>query len=159
MERSGPIAIVEAGPESARAVAGVRLDFLSEHRRRELGHGGGFAAANRRWVDEGLRAGWYRAWLAETDGVVVGGAGLLVNRMPPLPEDERTAEAWVIAMWVRPDHRRRGLATGLLDRCRTAAREAGIRRLLLWATADGLPLYEHEGFTSPDRLLHLPVPE
>jgi GNAT superfamily N-acetyltransferase len=51
--------------------------------------------------------------------------------VPPLPEDERTAEGWVIALWVRTDHRRRGVATRLLDDCRSAAATSGIRRLLL----------------------------
>jgi len=162
MERqtgSGPVTIVEVGPERAEAVAEVRRRFLSEHRGRELDRSGRFAADNRRWVEDGLVDGWYRAWVAEADDEVVGGVSLLVHRCAPLPEDDRAAEAWVIALWVRADRRRRGIATRLLDECRSAAAESGLRRLLLWATEDGRPLYEREGFTTSDRLLHLGVPE
>ena len=83
MERhtgSGPVTIVEVGPERADAVAEVRRRFLSEHRGRELDRSGGFAADNRRWVEEGLADGWYRAWVAEADTEVVGGVSLLVHR-------------------------------------------------------------------------------
>ena len=70
-------------------MAEVRRRFLSEHRGRELDRSGRFAADNRRWVEDGLAGGWYRAWVAEADNEVVGGVSLLVHRCAPLPEDGR----------------------------------------------------------------------
>jgi len=161
MERhtaSGPVTIVEVGPERADVVAEVRRHFLSEHRGRDLDRSGRFAAENRWWVALGLTDGWYRSWVAEAGTEVVGGVSLLVHRSAPLPDDDRTAEAWVIALWVRADRRRQGIATRLLEGCRSAAASSGVRRLLLWATEDGRPLYQREGFTTSDRLFYLGVP-
>ena len=138
-------------------MAEIRRRFLAEHRGRELDPSGRFAADNRRWVDDGLADGSYRARVAEAGTDVVGGVSLLVHRCAPLPEDDRSAEAWVIALWVRSDRRRRGIATRLLDECRSAAASSGIRRLLLWATEDGRPLYEREGFTTSERLFFLGI--
>ena len=155
---SGPVTVVEVGAERADAVAEVRRRFLSEHRGRGLDRSGRFAADNRRWVEEGLAHGWCLAWVAEADTEVVRGVSLLVHRCAPLPEDARTAEAWVIALWVRADRRRRGIATRLMDECRSAAAASDIRRLLLGPpTTDGPSTSPRA--TPSDRLLHLGVPE
>ena len=152
-----PVTVREAGPDEAELLAEVRLRFLTDYRGWVDGPPPGIAEANRAWTVDGLAAGWYRGWLVLDGDELVGGCGLVRNTMPPLPEDLRTAEGWVIAMWVAASHRRRGIARELLDRCRVAAADDGIRRLLLWATPDGAPLYEQAGFTSPAALMHLPI--
>jgi GNAT superfamily N-acetyltransferase len=66
--------------------------------------------------------------------------------------DPATEPARVRAMFVRPDHARRGLGTLILAACESAAREAGFRQLALMATMPGLALYERYGFTVVDRV-------
>ena len=57
--------------------------------------------------------------------------------------------ALVFAMWVDPEHRRRGVATALLDRMADLARAAGARAIELWVTEGEDPaeaLYRSAGF-------------
>ncbi len=51
-------------------------------------------------------------------------------------------------MYVRPPFRRRGVGRALLEECLAAAQQLSLRRLLLYATDDGLPLYTSVGFSS-----------
>ena len=54
--------------------------------------------------------------------------------------------AYIMNMYVRPDYRRRGIATAILDLLVTDARERGAGRIALEATEAGRPLYEKYGF-------------
>jgi GNAT superfamily N-acetyltransferase len=60
--------------------------------------------------------------------------------------------AHVRAMFIRADWTRRGLGRRILERCETAARLEGFRRLDLVATLPGIPLYEAFGFTATDEI-------
>ena len=60
--------------------------------------------------------------------------------------------ARIRAFFVDPAWARRGLATALYRACEQAARVAGFRRFELMATAPGLPLYRHLGFTELERV-------
>ena len=75
--------------------------------------------------------------------------------MPPLPEDARTLEGYLVNMYVKPEHRLRGIGKALLDECLADARASGLRRLNLHATDAARPLYHQVGFTSNDRWMEL----
>ena len=61
-------------------------------------------------------------------------------------------------MYVRSSHRRQGIGRRLLEACLRAAPERGLRRLNLYATADGRPLYTDRGFVARDNWMVLDVP-
>jgi GNAT superfamily N-acetyltransferase len=60
--------------------------------------------------------------------------------------DPATEPARIRAMFVHPDHTRRGLGTRILELCEQAAKAEGFTRLSLMATLPGVPLYERYGF-------------
>lgn len=106
-----------------------------------------------------------RERLASGDAITLGAftrAGALVGSMTVHREPSRKArhKAWLVAAYVRPSHRRRGLAAALLAQAVREAREmTGVDwlRLSVSATAPAARrLYERAGFVAwgrePDAL-------
>ena len=48
---------------------------------------------------------------------------------------------WMITLYVKSEHRRRGIGTRLIDRCIAEARKLGIDTLYLWTEAEELTRY------------------
>lgn len=65
--------------------------------------------------------------VAEVDGVVAGLISALPAPAHPILDDEPTAR--IQHLYVRPDHRRRGLARALVDRMVKQATQAGYPRI------------------------------
>ncbi|HET7305442.1 MAG TPA: GNAT family N-acetyltransferase [Segeticoccus sp.] len=65
--------------------------------------------------------------------------------------------ATVETIAVHPDHRRRGIATALLDEGRGLARQRGAKHLAAWTRDDAAALtwYRQQGFTERFRYLHV----
>lgn len=111
----------------------------------------------RSFVASAHRLGALHSWLAEERDEVAGVVSLLLHLHPPRPGERGTHEAYIINMYVAPDHRRRGVGRALLDACIASAGEHGIKRFHLHATPDGRPLYESAGFVHDDDRLELRV--
>jgi GNAT superfamily N-acetyltransferase len=95
-------------------------------------------------------------FVAEEDGVLAGcggwsfratlfGGDARTDRDASML-DPRTHAAKVRAFFVDPAKARRGVATLLLDRCETEARERGFSRVELMATLPGVRLYAARGY-------------
>ncbi len=97
------------------------------------------------------------SWLAEADDAPVGLVSVVVHEVPPRPDDVRTREGLVVNMFVRTAHRRQGIGRLLLGACLRGARGLGLRRLNLYATPDGRPLYADRGFVTRDNWMVLDV--
>ena len=152
--------IREAKIADASLVLTMRLAFLADHRRTTPDEfSSEFVTATERFVTEQLRLGMMRSWFAETDSdECVGVVSVLLLDMAPRPEDLRTKEGYVINMYVAPEARGQGIGRHLATACQEFANAAGVRRLLLHATDDGMPLYRSVGFAPNDRWMELPVP-
>ena len=115
-------------------------------------------AASRRYLARALPAEEYLAWLAEWDGIVVGGAGLVLRRLLPRPAHlEGGEEAYVLNVWVDEAHRGRGVATRLMHDLMGWCAARGVRRVSLHASEAGRRTYERLGFT-PTNELRLDLP-
>jgi GNAT superfamily N-acetyltransferase len=137
----------------------MRLDFLGEVRERApVGTGNEFRAETRAFIDRTQQEDRLRTWVAEEQGDVLGMVSVLVNDVPPLPEDARSREGYIINEYVKPAARGRGVGRLLLRAALGSAGRLGIRRFVLLATDAGKPLYVQEGFTSAERYMVLPVP-
>ncbi len=118
-----------------------------------------FAGRTRDFVARRQQAGTMRSWLAVPDGgEPVGVVSMLLLDMAPMPEDPRSTDGYVINMFVDPTERGEGVGRLLLDACVAGADELGVRRLLLFTTPDGRPLYESAGFAADDDWLDLRLP-
>ena len=96
-------------------------------------------------------------FLIESEGALVGcggwsfratlfgGDNSIVPR-EPLPLDPATDAAKIRAMYVDPDHARRGIGKLIMDLCENAARTAGFGKAEMMATMAGVPLYKVCGY-------------
>jgi GNAT superfamily N-acetyltransferase len=148
-----------AGAEDVDVVCGLRFEFMAGFR-------GGradefdpeFQEATRVFVRRSLAGGTLLTWLAEEARTAVGLVSVVLQEVPPRSDDIRTLEGLVVNMYVRSSHCRQGIGRLLLDACLRAAPEHGLRRLNLYATSDGRPLYAGRGFVIRDNWMVLDVP-
>ena len=162
-DASGVLVVEEAELTDADAVArihatsrnagyrGVVPDVLLVERRRERS-----SQIWSRWL---ARSG-ATTFVARLHGHVVGFCTLQFTS----PHDPNRAAAEIPAIFVHPDHWRRGIGSALLDRSLNLARERRIPDVVLWVIESNTAarrLYESRGFR-PDgrkRVLHEDGPE
>lgn len=110
------------------------------------------SASRTRLVDQ-LASGEYVGWLAEADGEVVAGAGVLLHQYYPTSANPRgLPTAYILNVYTEAGHRRRGLAhqliAGILDWCRGH----DIPRASLHSSRFGRSVYERLGFTETNEM-------
>jgi GNAT superfamily N-acetyltransferase len=110
-------------------------------------------ASFRRWLDEAIPAGTYRAWVAETADVnVIAGGGITILPWPPGPRWLGGRVAFVFNIYTHPAHRLRGLARSIMGRIHDWCRVNNIGVVGLTASSAAEPLYASMGYratTSP----------
>src|SRR3954463_6034444 len=108
--------------------------------------------ATRSWLERGIPAGEYVAWLASPVGSdeVVAGAGLHLRTIIPRPRDRTEVEmgpqGLIVNVFTERAWRRRGIAERLMRELLAGARENGTPRPILHASPEGRRLYERLGF-------------
>ena len=139
---------------TTRPVAKHDLKLICEHRERMFAESGRTREALRpmtvafeQWLSPRLEDGSYFGWMLEDAGVVIAGLGMMVIDWPPHPShpaDHR--RAYILNVFVEPEHRRKGLAKRLMALAEERARELGICYAILHSTRQGRPLYESLGW-------------
>lgn len=109
------------------------------------------------WLRGALGRGLYTGVLAEAGAEVVAGAGVLWQDLPPNADTGLTVRAYVLNVYVRPDHRGRRLARRLVEHLLAECAARGVRLVSLHASEAGRPTYEALGFT-PTNELRLTLP-
>ncbi len=108
------------------------------------------------WVESRLADGRYLGWLTSADGRVIAGAGLIVLDWPPHPLDPRQDKrGYLLNVYVEPEHRRKRLASHLIDQALAEARKQKIRVVALHSTDAGEPLYESNGFRRTNEMFYV----
>lgn len=149
--------IRQARPDDAPLIA-------EQRRRMFLDMGQDAAAVNAAheafldWVRGALESGAYAGFLAEDDGRVVGGLGLLWQDWPPSPLYPDTRRAYLLNVYTAPEARGRGLATRLVRHALQFAHARGVRTVNLHASDAGRSVYQAQGF-APTNELRLRLPE
>ncbi len=132
-----------AGQGDAGTLTQMRCAFLEE-----LGQAlpDGFADHLRAWVEAAFADGRLLCWMAEQDGKILGCAA--VNPYAHLPSAGYPAGVgwYLLNVYVKPAHRRGGVAGSLLTAIGSAAREQGIDVLSLHSTEPAWKMYERYGF-------------
>jgi GNAT superfamily N-acetyltransferase len=139
---------------TVRPVAEVDLELICQHRERMFAESGRtreslrpMTAAFARWLAPRLKDGSYFGWMLEDAGFVVAGLGMMVIDWPPHPShpaDHR--RAYILNVFVEPEHRRTGLAKRLMALAEQKAGQLGLRYAILHSTRQGRPLYETLGW-------------
>ncbi|PYE51122.1 acetyltransferase (GNAT) family protein [Deinococcus yavapaiensis KR-236] len=104
------------------------------------------------WVRAALARGAYLGFIAEEDGVAIGGAGLMILDWPPHPLDAQPLRGYVLNVYVAPHHRGRGVARTLMTRIVDEARSRGVRVVTLNASDAGRAMYERLGFEATNEM-------
>jgi GNAT superfamily N-acetyltransferase len=104
------------------------------------------------FIKAGLEKGSYRAWLAETKGIMVAGGGLVIVGYPSTPHDPSPRRAWILNMYTEPEYRRRGLAKAIVETIVGWCRIQGFASVFLHASDAGRHLYEVLGFTPTNEM-------
>jgi GNAT superfamily N-acetyltransferase len=145
-----------------RSAIAADADVIALHRVamfREMGevdddeHCASLVSVSGQRLIEQLTSGEYVGWLAEHEGKVVAGAGVLLHPYLPSPKNLRgRPTAYVLNVYTDPEHRRQGLASDLLQRVFLWCAERDIPRVGLHASEFGRGLYERLGFTASNEM-------
>jgi len=139
---------------TTRPVAEQDLKLICEHRERMFAESGRtreslrpMTAAFEQWLLPHLADGSYFGWMLEEADVVIAGLGMMIIDWPPHPShpaDHR--RAYILNVFVEPEHRRKGLARRLMVLAEARARELGVGYAILHSTRQGRLLYESLGW-------------
>jgi ribosomal protein S18 acetylase RimI-like enzyme len=147
-----------------RMATAADASLITRHRRRMFVDAGRrddqvlqiMADAHEPWVVKAINEGRYLGWLTEDEGQVVAGAGLLLLDWPPHPLDPRsTVRGYLLNVYVEPSHRRRKLASNLIEMALAEATRRGIRVVALHSTDEGRALYEANGFRPTNEMFYV----
>jgi GNAT superfamily N-acetyltransferase len=105
------------------------------------------------WAAESFRSGQYHGWLAvNTDGQVVGGAGLLLYDWIPSPLAPQPPRGYILNVYTEPGYRQRGIARRLVEEILEFCRAQELKIILLHASDQGRPIYEALGFAQTNEM-------
>jgi GNAT superfamily N-acetyltransferase len=100
-----------------------------------------------------IEAREYFGFLAEQDGTVIGGGGAWLRPVLPRPGTLQGAkEAYVLNVYVEPEHRRSGVARAIMKAILEWSHEQRLARVVLHASKEGRGLYESLGFESTNEM-------
>ncbi|WP_167993392.1 GNAT family N-acetyltransferase [Arthrobacter pigmenti] len=84
--------------------------------------------------------------VAEVDSRLVGMAWLVIFERVPDIHDRHRLTGDIQSVFVRPEHRRRGIGAALVRSLVDVADERGVPRVTVSANASAASMYEAEGF-------------
>ena len=93
-----------------------------------------------------LASGEYVAWIAEEDGVPVGGGGAILRRALPHIKLRDEREIKIQSMYVLPEKRGRGIGGAIMDAILAYLREHNVERITLSPAPNARHFYESRGF-------------
>jgi ribosomal protein S18 acetylase RimI-like enzyme len=103
--------------------------------------------ATREYLEEALFNNEFISYLAFANHQVISVSGMVLFKRPPYLENLQGLEAYILNMYTLPPYRGKGLARKLLENCIEECKKIGVKRIWLYASYDGIPLYEKMGFT------------
>lgn len=99
---------------------------------------------------EKMKSNEFIAWLAELDNVIIATSSLSFLQKPPHFINITGKFAYIMNMYTKPEWRRKGIGSVLLEKLIDEIKKRGIRSVVLHATPYGRPLYEKYGFREND---------
>ena len=153
------------GMLATRAATAADAAIITRHRRRMFVDAG--RSDNRvldvmeeqfqPWVTQQLESGNYMGWFALDDaGEVIGGSGLMILDWPPHPLDPTSDHrGYLLNVYVEPSHRRKHIASRLIELALDEARRRRIRVVALHSTEAGRELYQSNGFRATNEMFYV----
>jgi ribosomal protein S18 acetylase RimI-like enzyme len=108
---------------------------------------GALAERTRAAFLRGIGADTLLVWMARTNGgEALGALAMHLFSRLPSPASPRGEEGYVVNVYTRPDWRRRGVGSALMEALLVESRRLQLGRLRLHTTEDGRALYSRFGF-------------
>lgn len=145
---------LRAGQADVGALVDLRIDFMRIVKDGGLPDEAEWRAELGERFSRDLGSGDLVAWICAAGDLSPGPRRVLATSGLAYPRDGEMrrelglgpGEALLCNMYTRPEHRRRGLASELLERSIAEARALGARAIRLQGTADSRRLYGRRGF-------------
>jgi ribosomal protein S18 acetylase RimI-like enzyme len=144
-----------------RTAAPSDIPEILHHRRamfEDMGVGdaaslGSMLAATEGYLREAMPQGAFRAWFAiAPDGQTAGGCAVAISSLPPHPWDPQSRRAYILNLYVYPQHRRQGIARLLMQTTVDRCKAEGFGTVSLHASQFGRELYESFGFQQTNEM-------
>jgi ribosomal protein S18 acetylase RimI-like enzyme len=149
--------------EDVRMLVELRLDFLHELMRREPGDDTATLRKNLAAYFSGRIDSDEAVFLvAEEEGEIAATGGMVFNSLPPGYRMPNGRKGYILNMYTRPEHRRKGIAAEIIRQLTEIARKRGIDIVHLHAAPDGIAIYRRAGFHEPwepELEISLPPPD
>ena len=97
-----------------------------------------------------MKSNDFLAWLAESDYKIIATSGLSFLQKPPHFINLTGKFAYIMNMYTKPEWRRKGIGSALLEKLFEEIKKKGIQSVVLHASPAGRLLYEKYGFREND---------
>ncbi|MCK5045961.1 MAG: GNAT family N-acetyltransferase [Candidatus Heimdallarchaeota archaeon] len=98
------------------------------------------------YLKKEMSSGNFIAWLAISNNEIIATSGLITIQRQPQLWNMTGQEVYIMNMYTKPEWRRKGIGTAILEKLIEEARNRGIEAIKLHATPMGKTLYEKRGF-------------
>lgn len=140
------ILIRPAGPTEAGILVELRGRMLIELGADDPGRLAELARVSIEWSDAALADGRLAGWIAERDGLVIGGVSMTLSSTLPQYRSLAGRVASIYGLYVDPAERGQGIAARLVSAAVAYAREREWDLVTLHAADKARPIYEQLGF-------------
>jgi len=144
---SQPFAVRRATMDDLETLVTLRLKLEYEDHPADEQPPAELARALNAYLAEALPSEQMLIWVAEASGKIVATSGLIFFQKPPTEHNPSGQDAYILNMYTLPDWRGQGIATALVQTILAYVRQTPARRIWMYATPAGKPLYEKLGFT------------
>ena len=112
------------------------------------------------WLEPRLESGAYFGYLAEEDGVVIAGIGMILIDFLPHPLHPASSQrGYILNVFVEPAHRGRRIATDLMKLAEADLTARGVHYAVLHATTKGRSVYQKLGWASNPEMAKALIPD
>ena len=99
--------------------------------------------------------GSFISWIMENNGEIIATSGVCFYSLPPNFSNPTGKTAYITNMYTRPEYRRTGIASELLDMVIGEAKDKGYKVIRLHASEYGKSIYKKAGFNESDGYMAL----
>ena len=103
------------------------------------------------FIDYARRELHYKGFVAELSDEVIGSASCQISELYPMVSDHYQ-KGYIWGVYVEPAHRRKGIATQLIQRAMTHLKAIGCTHAVLHASEQGKLLYSRLGYTESNEM-------